>query len=314
MSQSPLGEVTVDLSSNITNPQYPSTAYSYSQLDSTLTQSTQILNSTITKSQQNITLVIPASASSTANTHQLQISGKNTIEVPIATEKYWIVVQNTTHILFTSMQAAFGTALTPLATGLALVRSSSTVASTTDLKLQGTLPSDQPIVFSQYSLTINSTQYQSPSQPSILISLPQYTNPLSTENEPSVPISLCNATHCLYKQTSAAITPALTAIQYSTQDVNFTMLATMSIKSNYMAVINFTQQITNKNDVKLLIDDRLVAAFVAVNGYTKSAVDNSSVLNTDLAFVADVVLGSPSSSKQITIKSRSNRLINVSSL
>lgn len=179
MSQSPLGDVTIDLSSNITYSQYSSTSYSYSQLDLTQTStSISILNSSITKSPSNITLTIPASASSTANMHQLQISGKNTIEVPIGVEKYSIYVQNSTHVLYVSYMASFAVKLVPLAIGLSLVRSDSTVATTTDINLQGSLPSDQPITYSLYSLMINSTQYPVPTQS--LISLPPYTNPIST--------------------------------------------------------------------------------------------------------------------------------------
>ncbi len=88
----------------------------------------------------------------------------------------------------------------------------------------------------------------------------------------------------------------------------------MNIRSNYMAIVNFTQQIINKNYVKIVIDDRLIANFISVNGYTKSAVDNTLTLNSDIIFMVDAITSDNILYKQITIKSRSNRSINISSI
>ena len=72
-----LGDVTVDISSNITNPRVTSTTYNYGLAN----QNGAIPGSSITKNNPNITTVIPAGWSASTYTHQISIVGKNTLEV-----------------------------------------------------------------------------------------------------------------------------------------------------------------------------------------------------------------------------------------
>lgn len=62
------------------------------------------------------------------------MEGRNPVEVPIGVERYWIVVQNTTHVLYLQ-SFGFNDKLVPLATGLTVVRTNTAVASFTQLRL-----------------------------------------------------------------------------------------------------------------------------------------------------------------------------------
>jgi len=54
-----------------------------------------------------------------------------------------------------------------------------------------------------------------------------------------MPISICNQTHCIYRQLLTTITPALTPIYLTTNDVSITMPTMMTISTNYTAVVVF---------------------------------------------------------------------------
>lgn len=135
------GQVQVDISNNITSPVYSTPIYSYTQQDPT-TQTIQSITASINKNNQNITTLIPSTVSNSSNIHKIQIQGKNSLEVPINGEKYWIVIQNGTHVLYSSYGISFSQSLVPMSAGLTLVRMNTTAGVITQLKLQGGLPSD----------------------------------------------------------------------------------------------------------------------------------------------------------------------------
>lgn len=307
-----LGEVTVDISNNITNSRVGSTSYSYSLAN----QNSQVPGSSISRNIQNITTIIPTASSGSSSAHQITISGKNSLEVPNGNERYWMVIQNSTHLLYSNYNVAFATKLEPLGQGLTLVRANTTVGVTTQLRLQGSLPADDSINMSQYPVTVNNQVYSSVPQTSIDYQFANYTNPPTTSTEQPLSISLCNTTHCIYRQTNAAVTPGLVPINYSTNDVQITIPASMNISTNYLLLLNFTRPMLNRTYIKLIADDRVYSNIVGVAGWVYNDTTQRLDPNTDLAFALDSANDANGINRKIlTIKSKANnRNISFSSL
>lgn len=161
-------------------------------------------------------------------------------------------MQNATHLLYSSSGISFATKLMPMSQGLLLVRTNTTVGSTTQLRLQGSLPNDDPIDMSQYPLSINNQTYSQLPQTNInyLISA-SYNNPQTTTNEAPLSLSLCNSTHCIYRQAASPITPALTPIVFTFADVAIGVPGVMNISGVYGIVVNFTRMAVNKSFVRV---------------------------------------------------------------
>lgn len=121
------GQITIDISSNITNSKYVPTAYSYSQQNQSTLTYNQIATVTFTKNSQNITMLVPASHSNLSYSNLVTITGKNTLEVPIDIERYSIVIQNASHILYANYNVIFPNKLVPISQGLTLTRLSTRV-------------------------------------------------------------------------------------------------------------------------------------------------------------------------------------------
>lgn len=120
-----------------------------------------------------------------------------------------MVVQNSSHILYTNYNMKFQTKMIPLNSGLTLFRSNAAVGANTEIFLKGSLPNDYGINLNQYPLMINFHSFGALNQTSIDLSLFSYTNPLTIYNEPNINISLCDGSYCIYSQTSAPINPIL---------------------------------------------------------------------------------------------------------
>lgn len=168
--------------------------------------------------------------------------------------------------------------------GLTLVRANTTVGATSQLKLQGNLPQDEIINMSQYPLMINSQTYGAIPQSNIDYAISSYSNPLTISNEQSLIVSLCNSTYCIYRQASSPVTPPLTPIYFSSNDVTITVPISMNISSNYLLQVNFTRPIVNKTFVNINVDDRLFSTVVAVGGYAFNDSTQRTDAITDLAF------------------------------
>lgn len=77
-STTTFGLVTVDISSNITNPRVQNTVFSYGQIDSS-NQVAQVTGIIFVRTGQNITVSIPSGSSSSSLIQKIDISGKNAL-------------------------------------------------------------------------------------------------------------------------------------------------------------------------------------------------------------------------------------------
>lgn len=80
-------------------------------------------------------------------------------------------------------------------------------------------------------------------------------------------VQLCNISHCIYKQTSAAISPALQPIVLTSSDIAVSVPTSMNISSNYMLLINYSRPIVNKKFIRVYTDTKLYTSIGYVVGY-----------------------------------------------
>jgi len=155
----------------------------------------------------------------------------------------------------------------PLNSGLVLSRGNASVGANTYITLVGTLPNDYPIPYSQYPLLVNNQTYASPASATLAIPLFSYVNPITAFNEPTLSLSLCNNTHCIYKQPASPLMPPLEPIRLLPTDITLFMPSIMNISTNYTMLVNFTSGMLNKKYLRVISDAKLYSTILSCTGY-----------------------------------------------
>jgi hypothetical protein len=88
----------------------------------------------------------------------------------------------------------------------------------------------------------------------------------------------------------------------------------MNINTQYTMTINLTTPVIGKNFVNVAVDDRLVAAFTAVNVYQYNSVNRNVISYPNINYTVNTINSATGPQKIVTIRpSISGTTINISS-
>ena len=141
--------------------------------------------------------------------NEIRIQCLNPLAVPIANETYWLKISNSTHTLYQIDTLEFSSKLIPLSIGATLTRASSQVTSTTPVSLLVDLPLFSGFPYSDFSLRVNTSSYGVLNGSQTSVVLPPYINPAVTSGEKGMPVSICNSSHCIYRNSNQPLSPSL---------------------------------------------------------------------------------------------------------